>query len=288
MLPTINKKAWMGLGVLVACALGAASFGQRDKPPFSCEVHVRLPAASADPETQRIFGKLSIDAQKLSEELSRSRVFRVPLKAREDTITVVYEFWPKIYTHIVRTKVVKVQDGAVVDVDLRDEDPQQPDRIEAAQVPTPMPVVEHMCKLAGIRPGDIVFDIGCGDGRMVMTAVANFGAARGVGVDIDPVLIEQCGRGATKAGLQNKIEFRVGDALQLQSLDDATVVLLYVGEHLNLKLRPILRKHLKPGARIVSHDFDMGDWFPDRTEKFMEENVLGKQEEFRLHLWIIK
>src|ERR1700677_5051667 len=240
MLPAANRIAWIGLGVLAACLLGLASFWRAS---FSCEVRLRLPDASVDHEYNRSIGMLSINGRKLSEELKRTRAFKVPLKAREDTITVVYEFRPKIYTHIVRTRVVQVQDSAIVDVDLRNEDPQQPDRIEAAQVETPLPVVEHMCKLAHVGPDDIIYDIGCGDGRMVMTAVARFGARRGIGIDIDPALIEQCRKDAAKAGLQDRIEFRVGDALQLQSLDDATVVLLYVGEHLNLKLRPILKKY---------------------------------------------
>lgn len=278
-------KAWISLGVLAVGVLILVYFWPRNR---SCEVHLRLPATSVDPDTQRVFGKLSINGKKIAEEASRSRSFKVPLKAGEDSITIVYEFWPKTYVHITRTWVVAAKDGTVVDVDMRIEDAGQPDEIEAGTAPTPLPVAERMCKLAGIGPGDVVLDIGCGDGRLVMTAVAKFGAKRGIGLDIDRDLIDQCRKSAAKAGLEDKLDFRVADALKLQSLDDANVVLLYVGEQLNMKLRPILQKYLKPGARIVSHEFDMGDWQPDRTEKFMEQNILGGQEEFRLHLWIIK
>jgi hypothetical protein len=283
----VKRVLWIGLCTLAACTLIGMIGWPRAKSSFACEVYVRLPAAAEDPDTHRVFGKLSVNGQRMAEEPNRTRRFKVPLKADADSITIVYEFRPKIYTHIVRTKMIPVRDGTLVEIDLTSEDAEQPDRIEAAQVPTPLPVAERMCKLAGIGPDDVVFDIGCGDGRLVITAVAKFGAKRGIGIDIDSKLIEDCRVSATKAGLQDKIDFRVGDALTLESLDDATVVLLYVGEHLNIKLRPILKKCLKPGSRIVSHDFDMGDWQPDRTEKFVEKNVFGQQEEFRIHLWII-
>jgi SAM-dependent methyltransferase len=223
----------------------------------------------------------------LPEEWGRARNFKVTLNAREESVTIVYEFWPRTYTHVVRTRVVAARDGATIDVDMRNEDDLQPDRIVAGKAPTPLAVVERMCKLAGISPDDVVLDIGCGDGRMVRTAVAKFGAKKGIGIDIDPAQVELSRQIAAAEGLKDKIEFRPGDALKLESLDDATVVMLYVGEHLNMKLRPILKKYLRSGARIVSHEFDMGDWLADRTEAVTTENIFGKLEEMRIHLWVI-
>jgi SAM-dependent methyltransferase len=257
-------------------------------PAFECEIRVLLPATSKDPDNGISFGKLTINGEEMPEVSARTRLFKVRQKSAEETLTVVYDFWPRNYTNVIRTRVAPVKNGTVIDIDLTAEVPQFPDGIRVLNIPTPLPVVERMCKLAAIGPNDVVYDIGCGDGRMVMTAVSKFAAKKGVGIDIDSELIEDCKKNAARAGLQDRIDFRVGDALKLQSLDDATVVMLYVGEHLNRKLRPILKNYLKSRSRIVSHDFDMGDWKPDRTERFMELNIHGVQEEFCLHLWIIK
>jgi SAM-dependent methyltransferase len=150
-----------------------------------------------------------------------------------------------------------------------------------------------MCKLGKVGPDDVVYDLGCGDGRMVITAVKQFKAKRGVGIDLDedphtPDLIKKCREKAKEAGLTEKqIEFRKGDVLKVHDLSDATVVLLYMGNDINARLRPILKKTLKPGSRVVSHRFHMGEngeWDPDKKTTFKGADG----DEYDLLFWEIK
>ncbi len=130
-------------------------------------------------------------------------------------------------------------------------------------VPTPPEVVEAMLKLGNVGPGDIHYDLGCGDGRIVVMAVQKFGAARATGYDIDPERIKEANANAKEAGVTNKVKFVLGNLFEAD-FRDASVVTLYLLPAVNLKLRPKLLKDLKPGSRIVSHQFDMGDWEPDK------------------------
>ena len=132
-------------------------------------------------------------------------------------------------------------------------------------VPTPQDVVEGMLKLANVGPKDVVYDLGCGDGRTVVTAVKKFGAARAVGIDIDPERIAESNATAKEAGVTDKVKFILGDLFEAD-IKEATVVTLYLLTSLNQKLRPKLWRDLTPGTRIVSHAFDMGDWQPEKTE----------------------
>jgi SAM-dependent methyltransferase len=122
-------------------------------------------------------------------------------------------------------------------------------------------VVTRMLAVARIRADDVVYDLGCGDGRIVIAAVKARGA-RGVCIDIDPSLIATSQRNADTAGVRDRIEFRLGDLFETD-LHTASVIALYLSPALNLRLRPKLLRELRPGARIVSHNFDMGDWRPD-------------------------
>lgn len=144
-------------------------------------------------------------------------------------------------------------------------------------VPTPPEVVEQMLKLAGVKSTDVVYDLGCGDGRIVVMAAQKFGA-RGVGVDINPERIEEAKQNAANAGVTNRVKF-IQQNLFDADIREATVVTLYLLPSVNLKLRPKLQQDLKPGARVVSHSFDMGDWKPDKEVDFN-----GR----KLYLWIIK
>jgi len=156
-------------------------------------------------------------------------------------------------------------------------------------VPTPHEVVEAMCKLGNVGPKDVVYDIGSGDGRLVILAVKKFGAKKGIGIDIDESLVKKSQENARKEGVSDKVEFRAGDALAIKDFSEASVVLLYLGDFLNRKLKPALQKTLKPGSRVVSHRFEMGkDWLPDRTVTMHATNNDGDQEEYKLHLWTIK
>ena len=129
-------------------------------------------------------------------------------------------------------------------------------------VSTPHSVVQQMLKLASVKPGDVVYDLGCGDGRVVITAAKEFGA-RGVGIDIDSGRIKQSWKNAREAGVEDRVSFRNEDLFEAD-IGEATVVSLYLLRSLNLKLRPKLWKELKPGARIISHNFDMGRWAPEK------------------------
>jgi SAM-dependent methyltransferase len=131
-------------------------------------------------------------------------------------------------------------------------------------VPTPQNVVDEMLTLANVKKDDVVYDLGCGDGRLVITAVKKFGAKRGFGVDIDPQRIEESNANAKAAGVTDRVSFAVQDLFQTD-LKDASVVTLYLLPAVNLRLRPKLLSELKPGTRVVSHSFDMGDWKPEKT-----------------------
>ena len=129
-------------------------------------------------------------------------------------------------------------------------------------VPTPQNVVEAMLKLADVKKGDILYDLGSGDGRMVITAAKLYGV-KGTGIDIDPQRIQEANANAKKEGVENMVHFLNQDLFEAD-IHDATVVTLYLLPGINLKLKPKLWKDLKPGTRIVSHSFDMGDWQPEK------------------------
>jgi len=143
-------------------------------------------------------------------------------------------------------------------------------------VPSPEHVVSGLLKLAGVHKGDVVYDLGCGDGRIVIAAAKDFGA-HGIGIDINPERIKEAEDNARKAGVTGEVAFRLGDLFEAR-MDDATVVTLYLLPSVNLRLKPKLLRDLKPGTRVVSHSFDMGDWKPDKTT-----DVEGRT----LYLWII-
>ena len=155
----------------------------------------------------------------------------------------------------------------------------QDSRSLAPFVPTPDDVVERMLALAGVTENDVVYDLGCGDGRIVIAAAREFGA-RGVGVDIDPQRIAEANANAEQAGVQHLVEFLEQDAMQVD-VSEATVVTLYLLSSSNARLKPILTRQLRPGARIVSHAFSMGDWDPDAVDRF--EDARGSTR--TLYLW---
>jgi SAM-dependent methyltransferase len=128
-------------------------------------------------------------------------------------------------------------------------------------VPTNIDVALGMLRLAGVGDSDLVYDLGSGDGRLVIAAAKRYGA-RGVGIDIDPTLVAEAARNADTAGVTERVSFRKADLFQTP-LGDATVVTLYLTPSLNLRLRPKLLQELRPGARVVSNNFDMGEWEPD-------------------------
>jgi ribosomal protein L11 methylase PrmA len=129
-------------------------------------------------------------------------------------------------------------------------------------VPTPPEVVEEMLRIADVKKGDVLYDLGSGDGRIAVTAAKKYGI-RAVGIDIDPDRIREANENAKKAGVENLVKFRNEDLFKA-NISEATVVTLYLLPDLNVKLRPRLWKELKPGTRIVSHQFDMAEWKPEK------------------------
>lgn len=131
-------------------------------------------------------------------------------------------------------------------------------------VPTPQEVVDKMIELAGVKKGDVVYDLGSGDGRIVITAAKK--GARAVGFDVDGDLVKESRENIRKAGLEKMAEIKQQDILTVD-LSPASVVTMYLLPDVNLKLRPNIMKQMKPGSRVVSHAFDMGDWKPDKVER---------------------
>jgi uncharacterized protein (TIGR03000 family) len=260
------------LVALLTAPRGQARPAAKDRPAI---LVVRLPEEDAE---------LKIGGAETAQKGKVRRFSSPPLAAgKQYTYTVVATWEPNNYTKITRKKVVTVEAGKTVEVDLRKPGRKEDESIVVRFVPTPEEVVDGMCKLAGVGKDDVVYDLGCGDGRFLIAAVSKFNAKRGVGVDINPDLVKQSKKNAEKAGVDKKVEIRQGDVLKIADLADATVVMLYMGEDINLRLRPILRRTLKPGARIVSHQFKMGDWEPTKSEVL---NVGGV--EYEIHLWRIE
>lgn len=137
-------------------------------------------------------------------------------------------------------------------------------RLDIHYVPTPHKLVQRMLEMAEVNSNDIVYDLGSGDGRIVIAAVRDFNARKGLGIDLDPERIAEANENARSAGVTNRVTFEQGDLFQ-KDLSEATVVTLYLLSSLNLRLRPTLLD-MTPGTRIVSHAFDMGDWSPDLTD----------------------
>ena len=148
-------------------------------------------------------------------------------------------------------------------------------------VPTPEEVVAEMLKLANVGKDDVIYDLGCGDGRIVITAAQKYGA-RGVGIDIDPERIKESNENARKAGVTDRVKFLQQD-LFTTDFREATVVTLYLLPALNLKLRPKLLSELKPGTRIVSHAFDMGDWKPEKVVNVPSD----VDQERTVYFWVV-
>ena len=148
--------------------------------------------------------------------------------------------------------------------------------INAPFVASESEIVDTMLELAGVTSSDTVFDLGCGDGRIVISAAKKYGA-RGVGIDINPDRIEEARDNARSAGVADRVRFEVNDLFDAD-IHDATVIALYLLPDVNIRLRPRLLRELKPGTRVVSHSFHMGDWKPD------QEKVVGEDH---VYLWTI-
>jgi uncharacterized protein (TIGR03000 family) len=258
--------------------------------PSHHAVHAAAPQAAA--AAKQVTSQFTVtlpqeDAELLMDErivngAGGTRTFSSPPLHPGDTYTYTFtaKWAPNTYTNMTRSRKVSFRAGDPVKLDLSVDDPS--DRVRVIYVPTPDDIAAEMVKLAGVTANDVAFEPGCGDARITIAAVKG-GAKRGVGIDIDPERVTESRANVEKAGLANKIEIRLGDALDIRDLSAATVVFLYMGDHFNLLIRPILWRELPVGARVVSHRFTMGDWQPDKTVS-VTSNEGG---EYELHLWTV-
>ena len=222
---------------------------------------------------------------KLTKPQGAVREFETPNveagKLYEYSFEVMWQ--PNNYTKLTRVQSVEFKGGDDINVDLTKPNPKVADKAEVRWVPTPDDIVAEMMKLANVKKGDIAYEPGPGDGRMLIAAV-KAGAEKGVGIELDPKKAAEATENVKKAGFADKIKIIEGDALKDRDYSEATVILLYMGNEFQALLRPILEKQLKPGTRIVSHRFKIGDWEPDKSI-----TVTGLDgDEYKLHVWTVK
>ena len=174
---------------------------------------------------------------------------------------------------------------AVVSITVAAAQTAQPKRQpDVPYVPTTEEAVKAMLKLADVKKTDVVYDLGCGDGRIVIAAAKDFGA-HGVGIDINPVRISEAKENARKAGVESLVRFEENDLFQAD-IHEASVVTIFLLPQINLKLRPKLLTDLKPGTRVVSNTFDMGDWKADK-EAIVDTDNQEDSLSHQLYLWVI-
>ena len=158
--------------------------------------------------------------------------------------------------------------------------------LDTPYVPTPQVVVDRMLELAAVKPGERVIDLGSGDGRLVITAAQRYGA-QGFGVELDPRLVQRSNDAARRAGLADRVKFLQQDLFKTD-FREANVLTLYLLPDVNMALRPKILADLKPGTRVVSHDYGMRDWRPDAEETIpAPDKTVGARKESMVYLWII-
>ncbi|MFL5342037.1 MAG: TIGR03000 domain-containing protein [Gemmataceae bacterium] len=303
----------LSAGIAALLVLTAGAFG-RPQDDEKATLRVYVPVADARLEIQgKVTTRTGTTRLFESPPLAAGKAFLYDLKAT----------WAEGDKTVVREKTVRVMAGQTTEVDMAVPDkppevkpadaapPANPPKTETPKPPadpvppvkpietpkpmvelrkpdvdfvvTPEAVVDEMLKLAKVKVGDVVYDLGCGDGRIVIAAVKRFGAKKGVGIDIDPARIKESQENAKKQGIESKVEFKLGDILALTEKDlaDATVVTMFLSPKVNNKLTPMLKK-LKPGTRIVSHDFGITEWPED------EKKDITVDFDRTLYLWVVK
>ncbi len=266
----------VGLCLVVLAGLSTwnAVEGQKGKKVES-QITILVPPAGQEETVVTINGKVF-------EGEGATRTYKTELEKGKDfkfKIEALVE--PNNYTKIFRYRDITIKGGDNAKVDLTVKD--LTDKIKARWYPTPNDIVDEMAKFAKVTKDDVVYDLGCGDAVMLIRPLQKFGAKRGVGVEIDPEIVKKAKDNVKKAKLEDKIEIREGDILNVKDMSDATVVLLYIGDDLGERLSPVLQKTLKPGARIVSHRFSLGEWKPNKTITVKGEDG----DEYDLLLWTI-
>lgn len=273
--------AVFGVGFVVIAALAALT-ALTAKPAVAQQKGVKSKITVSVPQDD---AELQIE-KKTMKTMGKSREFDTPeLEAGK---MYEYEFvatWrPNNYTVITRTRIERFKAGDAVTVDLTKEPKEGDPRDKAVIrfVPTPDDIVAEMIKLGKVGKDDIVFEPGCGDGRIIIACV-KAGAKKAVGIDLDEERVKESTAAVKAAGLGDKIDIRKGDALEVKDYADASVVMLYMGDEFDLLVRPVLCRDLKVGSRIVSHRFTMGDWKPDQTK-----TITGQDgDEYLIHVWTV-
>jgi uncharacterized protein (TIGR03000 family) len=272
------------LAAAIALAFGLVASAQEKKP---ATIKLLIPESPT-----KVTLKVEDKELETNEKAAKEGVRVLVTPALEPGKTYAYKveatIEPNNYTKIVRTREITFKAGEELTLDLRKKDEKVADNVIIRWVPTPRIVVKDMCELAKVGKDDVVMDPGCGDAVMVITAVEDFKAKKGKGTDLDPMKVKESQEAVEKAGLKDKITIKEGNALKLgpDELGDVTVLMLYMGNELNIRLRPIIWEHMKPGSRVVSHRFIMGDWKPDKTIKVTREGDYGV-EDFTLHVWTV-
>ncbi len=280
-------------------ALLALSAGCRDTPPppgpgepEKADLTVLVPEYVERPDSSppRLYS-LKIDGKDFTEPKPKPKekiTLTVTPAPGKDTVEVVMTFYPVPYSKTVRKKLVKLPPGKKVTVDFNVEDKETPDWYEPIFYPSPRSLMREACLLAKVTEKDTVMDIGCGDGRLIITALKEFKAKKGIGLDINPDLVKLCQENALKEGVADRAEFKVEDALKMKDVSHADVVFIYLGEDLSARLEPLFRKTLKPGARVVSLDFGIGSWKHDDKKTHKAFNDHKRESDHTLYLWTIK
>lgn len=264
------------LGSLAALMALAATISLHAQEP------TKKPETTNKPATLRVLvpanAQVEIDGKATTQTGEVRRFVSPPLEAGKSYKYTIKASWVTAgqVFQFIREADISADKETVLDFrDFKDE------TVRVIFVPTPQEVVDKMLEMADVKKDDVVYDLGCGDGRIVVTAAKKFGA-HGVGVDLDPERIKDSQANVKKNGVEKLVEIRQGDALKVKDIGKATVVTLYMLPEFNRRLVPILKKELKPGSRIVSHDYRLGDWEPEK-----HVTIQGPEREHTLYYWKI-
>jgi uncharacterized protein (TIGR03000 family) len=261
---------------------GRALTGQQSTDSQPATIRVYVPADA----------KITVDGTPTKQTGGDRRYVSPPLSLGKKYVYTFRATWQDQGKAIVREKEVQIEGGKETTVDLRQEEAQPAGKVnpdldrepDVVYWPTPQPVVDKMLELAEIKKGDVIYDLGCGDARILVTAAKKYGA-RGFGFDIDPQRVKESIENVKKNKVEDLVTIKRADVFTLD-LKDATVVTLYLLPQLNVKLLPQLAK-LKPGSRIVSHDFDMKGAKPNQVVRMRAKNHMGMEGEHLIYLWIV-
>jgi len=253
-------------------------------------------STDSQPATIRVYvpadAKITVDGTPTKQTGGDRHYVSPPLPLGKKYVYTFKATWQEQGKEIVREQEVHIEGGKETTVDLRQEEAQPAGKANAdldrepdvVYWPTPQPVVDRMLELADIKKGDVIYDLGCGDARILVTAAKKYGV-RGFGFDIDPQRVKESLENVKKNKVEDLVTIKRADVFTVD-LKDASVVTLYLLPQLNVKLMPQLAK-LKPGSRIVSHDFDMKGAKAKQVVRMRAKNHMGMEGEHLIYLWIV-